>query len=76
MHRILSRVANWEVGVLTYDRSYGDIHILVEFLDGVYVVYLKDNNFEHIKPLGECVYILDDWIRMEDRNVYLHTYSA
>ena len=62
------------VGVLTYDRSYGDIHILVEVLDDVYAVYLKDYNFGHIKPLGECVYILDDQIHMEDRNAYFHTH--
>ena len=59
------------VGALTYDRSYGDIYILVEVLDGVYSVYLKDYNFGHVKPLGECVYILDDQIRVENCEAYL-----
>lgn len=60
------------VGVLTYDRSYGDMYILVEVLDGVYAVYLKDYNFGHIKPLGECVYILDDQLHVEDSDAYLY----
>lgn len=64
--------AKESVGALTYDRSYGDIHILVEVLDGVYAVYLKDYNFGHIKPLGECVYILDDQIYVEDCGAYLY----
>ena len=60
------------LGALTYDRSYGDIYILAEVLDGVYAVYLKDYNFGHIKPLGECVYILEVQIRGEDSEDYLY----
>ena len=45
-----------ESGVLDYDRSYGDIHILIEVIKEMYSIYLKDYNFGHIKPLGECVY--------------------
>ena len=44
------------VGVLDYDRNYGDIHILIEVMEDVYAIYLKDYNFGHIKPLGECIY--------------------
>lgn len=60
------------VGALTYDRAYGNMNIMVEVLDGVYAVYLKDYSFGHIKPLGECVYILDDQIHVEQCNAYLH----
>jgi len=43
-------------GVLDYDRSYGDLHILIEVMKDVFAIYLKDYNFGHIKPLGECIY--------------------
>jgi len=46
-------------GVLDYERNYGDIHILIEVMEGVYAVYLKDYNFGHIKPLGECIYEIE-----------------
>jgi excisionase family DNA binding protein len=43
-------------GIPNYDRSYGNMHILIEVMNEVYAVYLKDYNFGHIKPLGECIY--------------------
>lgn len=61
------------IGALSYDRLYSDIHILVEVLEGVYAAYLKDYSFGHIKPLGECVYTLDDQISKNDSVTYLHT---
>lgn len=44
------------VGALDYDRTYADMHILIEVMGEVYATYLKDYNFGHIKPLGECIY--------------------
>jgi hypothetical protein len=42
---------------LFYDHSYEDIHVFVEVMDDpLYWVYIKDYNFGHMKPLGECIY--------------------
>lgn len=51
---------NEKFGLLDYDRSYGDIHILIEVMQEVYAVYLKDYNFGHIKTFGDCIYEFDD----------------
>jgi excisionase family DNA binding protein len=64
--------AKESVGVLTYDRTYRDIYVLVEVLQEVYAVYLKDYNFGHIKPLGECVYMLDEQDAVESDEAYLY----
>jgi hypothetical protein len=60
------------VGVLDYDRSYGDIHILVEVMEDVYAIYLKDYNFGHIKPLGECIYEVNCKNNVSDYECYLY----
>lgn len=48
---------NYYHTALAYDRSYGEINIIVEVMDDLlYWAYLKDYNFGHMKPLGECIY--------------------
>lgn len=59
------------VGAIQYDRTYGNIHILVEVLLGMYAVYLKDYNFGHIKPLGDCIYELDEKSLIKNSEEYL-----
>ncbi|MBR0404096.1 MAG: hypothetical protein IJI68_02670 [Eggerthellaceae bacterium] len=46
-------------GPLWYDRTYGDMSVIVEVMWGVAAAYLKDYNFGYVKPLGECIY--DAW---------------
>lgn len=60
------------VGALDYDRSYGDIHILIEVMQNVYAIYLKDYNFGHIKPLGECIYEVNCKNTVSDYECYLY----
>lgn len=58
------------LGVLDYDRSYDDMHILIEAMDEVYAVYLKDYNFGYIKPLGECIYEVKCNCKISDCETY------
>jgi hypothetical protein len=60
------------MGVLDYDRSYWDMHILIEVMKDVYAVYLKDYNFGHIKPLGECIYEVNCKCNISDYECYVH----
>lgn len=49
--------APWDdEGAINYDRTYSTIRILIEDLDRVFAVYLKDYTLGHIRPLGRCIY--------------------
>lgn len=60
------------VSALDYDRSYDDMHILIEVMSGIYATYLKDYNFGYIKPLGECIYELNCKSELLDYECYLY----
>ena len=43
-------------GAIDYDRSYYELQLIIEVLDGTFAVYMKDYTMGHIRNLGACVY--------------------
>ena len=55
---------NWNdraLGAIDYDRSFDGIRILIEDMDSICAVYIKDYEFGYIKPFGECLYAVEDF---------------
>jgi len=53
-------------GAVAYDRSYGNVRLLVEAMMGVCAVYIKDYEFGYIKPFGDCIYNFNEGAGLMD----------
>ena len=54
------------LGAIDYDRSFDGIRILVEDMSDICAVYIKDCEFGYIKPVGECLYELEEFRKYPD----------
>lgn len=49
------------LGAIDYDRSFDGIRILIEDMQDICAVYIKDYGFGYIKPFGACLYTIEDF---------------